>query len=218
MEQSDILTIEEVAQYLRVSERTVYDWAHRGLIPAAKIGTAWRFKRNELDQWVNAKFDRNKKSILDDTFSISSILTPERVVLLDCQNKKEALIAMVECLCRTAEIQNKAEFEQEILKREALMSTGIGLGIGVPHVRLDSIANIVMAVGVNQQDLHDYESIDGKPVRLIFMIAASSKQHAIYLKLLSYISTELKDDNFRQTLLATTDTNSIYNVIVQGLH
>ena len=45
----DILTIEEVAKYLRVSDRTVYDWAQKGEIPAGKIGTVWRFKKSEVE-------------------------------------------------------------------------------------------------------------------------------------------------------------------------
>ena len=49
----DILTIEEVAKYLRVSERTVYDWAQKGEIPSGKIGTVWRFKKSEIEKWVN---------------------------------------------------------------------------------------------------------------------------------------------------------------------
>ena len=46
----EILTIEEVAQYLRVSERTVYDWANKGDIPCGKLGTTWRFKRTEVER------------------------------------------------------------------------------------------------------------------------------------------------------------------------
>ena len=48
-----IMTIEEVAEYLRVSERTVYDWASKGEIPCGKIGTAWRFKSSDIETWVN---------------------------------------------------------------------------------------------------------------------------------------------------------------------
>jgi PTS system nitrogen regulatory IIA component len=218
MEYKEIMTLEEVADFLRVSDRTLYDWAQRGLIPAAKIGTSWRFKRNELDAWVNAKFDKTRKTILGDNFSISSILAPERILILDCASKADVLKALGICLCTSPAIKNKADFEAEIFRREAIMSTGIGLGVGVPHVRLDSITDIVMAVGVNRWDLTDYESIDGKPVRLVFMIAASAGQHAQYLKLLSYISTELKDENFRQRLLGATDPQSVYQAIVQGLH
>ena len=50
----DILTLEEVAAYLRVSERTVYDWANKGEIPCGKLGTTWRFKRSEVERWVDA--------------------------------------------------------------------------------------------------------------------------------------------------------------------
>ena len=53
--EDDILTIEEVAKYLRVSDRTVYDWAQKGEIPAGKIGTVWRFKKSEVENWVNAR-------------------------------------------------------------------------------------------------------------------------------------------------------------------
>jgi PTS system nitrogen regulatory IIA component len=56
----DILTIEEVAKYLRVSERTVYDWAQKGEIPAGKIGTVWRFKKSEIERWVNERLSSNK--------------------------------------------------------------------------------------------------------------------------------------------------------------
>ena len=50
--EDNILTIEEVAKYLRVSDRTVYDWAQKGEIPAGKIGTVWRFKKSEVENWV----------------------------------------------------------------------------------------------------------------------------------------------------------------------
>ncbi len=52
---SEILTIEEVARYLRVSERTVYEWAQKGEIPAGKIGTVWRFKKDDIESWVDER-------------------------------------------------------------------------------------------------------------------------------------------------------------------
>ena len=58
----DILTIEEVAKYLRVSERTVYDWAQKGEIPSGKIGTVWRFKKSEIEKWVNKRLSSGGKS------------------------------------------------------------------------------------------------------------------------------------------------------------
>ena len=60
--EDDILTIEEVAKYLRVSERTVYDWAQKGEIPSGKIGTVWRFKKSEIEKWVNDRLSSGSKS------------------------------------------------------------------------------------------------------------------------------------------------------------
>ena len=57
----DILTIDEVANYLRVSERTVYDWAQKGEIPSGKIGTVWRFKKSEIEKWVNDSLSSNAR-------------------------------------------------------------------------------------------------------------------------------------------------------------
>ena len=52
---SEIMTIEDVAKFLKVSERTVYDWAQKGEIPCGKLGTSWRFKRDEIENWVSRK-------------------------------------------------------------------------------------------------------------------------------------------------------------------
>ena len=68
--EDDILTIEEVAKYLRVSERTVYDWAQKGEIPSGKIGTVWRFKKSEVLQ------DQNQQQLIRQFRSeISFLLT-----------------------------------------------------------------------------------------------------------------------------------------------
>jgi excisionase family DNA binding protein len=58
------MTLKEVAQYLHLNERTVYKWAQEGTIPGSKLGSTWRFRRSEIDSWVeqhkNARFSSNK--------------------------------------------------------------------------------------------------------------------------------------------------------------
>lgn len=53
--ETDIMTLPEVAKHLGVSDRTIYDWAQKGKIPAAKLGSAWRFKKSEIDRWNEEK-------------------------------------------------------------------------------------------------------------------------------------------------------------------
>ena len=114
--EDDILTIEEVAKYLRVSDRTVYDWAQKGEIPAGKIGTVWRFKKSEIEHWVNERLSSDKKSG-DDEIQIRNILSPDRVVFINQRTKHDALIQLSEVLASAPQIKNKTELTEQILKR-----------------------------------------------------------------------------------------------------
>ena len=79
----DILTIEEVAKYLRVSDRTVYDWAQKGEIPAGKFGTVWRFKKSEIENWVNARLSSSSFKQDDSQVQLKNILSPDRIVFIN---------------------------------------------------------------------------------------------------------------------------------------
>jgi PTS system nitrogen regulatory IIA component len=216
MAEHEILTLEEVAAYLRVSERTVYDWANKGEIPCGKLGTTWRFKRSEVEKWVDTKLTGTQKPLRAEAIALQDVLAPERVLLLDCTGKEEALNTLVDALATAPEVKDKEELRREVFEREALMSTGIGFGIGVPHVRLASIKNLVLAVGVNKQDLEDYASLDERPVRIICMLAARENQHAQYLKALAAISSLMKDATVREALLAATDAAAVYSLLTRG--
>jgi len=120
-------------------------------------------------------------------------------------------------LAATPQVRDRAELKRAISDREKLMSTGIGMGIGLPHVRIPSVKDIVMAFGVNSRDLTDYESINDTPVRLIAMIAAHDDQHADYIRLLSHLSTRLKDSDTRERLLRAVTPHEIYDALVVPL-
>ncbi|MBX3179137.1 MAG: PTS sugar transporter subunit IIA [Candidatus Hydrogenedentes bacterium] len=216
MSEHEILTLEEVAAYLRVSERTVYDWANKGEIPCGKIGTTWRFKRSELEKWVDARLTASKKPVRPESIALRDLLAPERVLLLDCDSKEAALNALVDALGRAPQVKDPEELRREVFERETLMSTGIGFGIGVPHVRLASVKDLVLAVGVNKRDLEDYASLDERPVRIICMVAARENQHAQYLKALAAISNLMKEAEVRDALLSAEDPARIYALLTQG--
>lgn len=61
----DIMTIEEVARYLKLKPQTIYNWAQNGKIPAAKIGKEWRFRKSLIDRWFNQHIDEKFSSYLD---------------------------------------------------------------------------------------------------------------------------------------------------------
>jgi PTS system nitrogen regulatory IIA component len=210
----DILTIEEVAKYLRVSERTVYDWAQKGEIPSGKIGTVWRFKKAEIEKWVNDRLSMNRMAPQFASIQVQNIVSPDRILFLNHATKRDALLAMADNLANAPQVKNRQELASEILKREELMSTAIGRGIAIPHVRLSSVTDLVVSVGISQCDVIDFQTLDDQPVRLMFMIAAAYNQHAYYLQTLSYFSTKLKSKELRTALQAAKTPADAYALLV----
>jgi PTS system nitrogen regulatory IIA component len=213
MIEDDILTIDEVAKYLRVSDRTVYDWAQKGEIPSGKIGTVWRFKKADIEKWVNERLAVNRLSPPAGSIPVDSIISPNRVVFLNFPSKREALLSLAENLAGAPQVKNQQELAQELLKREDLMSTAIGRGIAIPHVRLASVTDLVVSVGISQIDINDFQTLDDEPVRLIFMIAAAYNQHAYYLQTLSFFSARLKNRELREALLAAKTQEEVYGLL-----
>ena len=184
--EDDILTIEEVAKYLRVSERTVYDWAQKGEIPSGKIGTVWRFKKSEIEKWVNERLSSSGKSNDSEiVVQVKNILSPERIVFMNHQTKHDSLVRLAQNLATAPQVKHAKELEAEILKREELMSTSIGRGLAIPHVRLSSVTDLVMSVGISKCDIIGFQPVDEIPVRILFMIAAAYNQHSNNLKTLT---------------------------------
>ena len=214
--EDDILTIEEVAKYLRVSERTVYDWAQKGEIPSGKIGTVWRFKKSEIEKWVNDRLSSNTKPAPQNmTIQVKNILSPERIVFLNHPTKHDALVQLSQNLATAPQIKDATELEAEILKREDLMSTAIGRGIAIPHVRLSSVTDLVMSVGISRTDIIDFQTIDDTPVRLLFMIAAAYNQHSYYLQTLSFFSAKLKNQDLRDALFTAKSEADVYALLTK---
>ncbi len=211
-----ILTIEEVANYLRVSDRTVYDWAQRGEIPAGKIGTVWRFKKSEVEKWVNDRLSSSDKRMKNDVVQVKNILAPNRVIFISQTSRHDALVELANTLSSAPQVKRSDELVSEILKREELMSTAIGRGIAIPHVRLSSVTDLVMAVGVCKTPVTDFQPIDDMPVSLLFMIAAAYNQHSYYLQTLSYFSAKLKKKELRDGLLNAATTDDVYKLLIEA--
>ena len=214
MSQPDIMTVQEVAELLRVSERTVYDWATNGQIPCGKLGTTWRFKRSDVENWIDENLSSRKKSIFPAIISFRDILSLENVIVFDVASKREALQQLIDTFSTNSAVGNIDELAEGIYQREEMMSTGIGLGVAVPHVRLKSIKKPIMAVGISRSDITDYESLDGKPVRILFMILAGISQHTEYIKTLSRVSVFVKEDELRNRLLDAKDSKSVFDLLI----
>jgi PTS system nitrogen regulatory IIA component len=210
---NDILTIEEVAEYLRVSERTVYDWAQKGEIPCGKLGTTWRFKRSEIENWIDSRLSGSKSMGNFVPLFLDSVLKKENIIFTEKASKDGILQELIDHLAESPLVKSKKDLQEGIFHREQLMSTGIGMGIGIPHIRLNSVKDVVLGAALVRDGVDDYESLDSQPVKLIFMIVARQDQHDQHLKLLGQISSRLKDADAREALIACDTPEQFYSLL-----
>ncbi|NLK42046.1 MAG: PTS transporter subunit EIIA [Planctomycetes bacterium] len=209
----EIMTVAEVAEFLRVSERTVYDWAVSGTIPCGKLGTTWRFKRSEVQKWVDDNLSGSRKPISFTPISIADILSPQHVLIISETQKDAALLRTIDHLAKTGAIDDKQAVQEGIFQRERLMSTGIGLGVGIPHIRQKGIDDLMMAVTLSTEGIVDYETLDNVPVRLIFMILAGQHQHTLHIKTMAAISSRIRNPVLREMLLQADNPETLYQLL-----
>jgi len=147
--------------------------------------------------------------------NLAEFLDPERVLLLTASAKSEALDELVQALARAGLGVSAEELGAAVRKRERLMSTGIGFGIAVPHVRLEGVRRPMMAVGVSRQGLRDYQSLDDEPVRIVVLIAVPAGDHEGYIRLLAETVAVLKQPERRRAILAAESPEQIHRLLTE---
>ncbi len=132
--------------------------------------------------------------------NISDYLKEENIKMnLVAKNKKKAIKTLLEF-----NSLDKESILKEIMKREELESTGFGNGIAVPHARIDGIPSITILVGVSRKGV-EFDSLDGKPANLIFLILAPKSETKLYIYILAKLIKVLEEEK-NLTKLVDTDT------------
>lgn len=139
---------------------------------------------------------------------ISHYLDPELVCFLEVDSREEALIVIVEHLDKHGKLVDKSAFYQAVLDREKLVSTGIGMGVAIPHAKLSSYNDFFIAIGILRKGV-SWDALDGAPVRLIFMIGGPDDKQTEYLQILSRLTYAIKDERRRKKILQLTSPAEI---------
>lgn len=143
---------------------------------------------------------------------VADYITLERIVFFKKDCKKENIInKLTELVSTSDKVEDKESFKKDIWERETLMSTGIGLGIAIPHARSEYIKDIVIAIGISKESI-EFDSIDGKPVNYVIMIAANNSQHKEYLQILAKVALVLKSKKKREKIMNSESVQDIYNI------
>ncbi len=132
---------------------------------------------------------------------ISDILTENLVATgLPGNTKNEIIDAMIDLVASSPKVTDKEKVRKAIFEREEIMSTGVGNGFAIPHGKTEAVADIVAAFAVTAQPI-DYQSLDEKPVRLVFLLVGKDNLVGPHIKLLSRISRLMNKEEFRRRLL-----------------
>ena len=139
-------------------------------------------------------------------------LDPARVRDLVAKTKDSALEEMVGLVCTSDAVTDRAALLSAVRERERVLSTGIGLGIAIPHAKIPGVSRFVVAVGRQPAGI-EFDAIDGRPVTLVVLIAGPQDAQDRYLRLLARLSGRLKQDDVRKKILAAKTTDEIVGIL-----
>jgi fructose PTS system EIIBC or EIIC component len=143
---------------------------------------------------------------------ISDILSPEVIeVNLDAADKDDSIRKIIEISARSGKILDMQKVTDTIFERERLVSTGVGKGFAIPHGKTDAIKDIVASFVITKNPI-DFDSIDGEPVRFIFLLIGKETLLNTHIKLLSRISRLMNKEEFRDKLLEAKTKEEVLNI------
>src|SRR5690606_36590885 len=148
-----------------------------------------------------------------------------QTIILDLKagSKQEVLAEMISQLDKAGKLTDSKLFQADILAREEQSTTGIGDGIAIPHAKSKAVKSPAIGFGRSREGL-DYQSLDGQPAHLFFMIAATEGANDDHLEALSRLATFLMDSKFRDRMLAATTKEEVLQAVtdkeaeVDGTH
>ncbi|MFA9559249.1 fructose-specific PTS transporter subunit EIIC [Evansella sp. AB-rgal1] len=144
---------------------------------------------------------------------ISELLLKETMILdLRSSTKNDVIEELASELDRAGRLKDKSKFIEAIHEREQQTTTGIGDGIAIPHAKTSAVKHPTIVFGRSHKGI-DYDSLDGKPSHLFFMIAASEGANNAHLQTLSRLSTLLIDEDFRRILMKANSKEEVLTAI-----
>ena len=150
----------------------------------------------------------------DCTMKIGDLMNKSLIISnLASKEKQDVLKEMVGCIVKQEKNINGDELLRVLLEREELGSTGIGDGIAIPHGKVQKIDALVVSCGRSIEGV-DFQSMDGKPTHIVFLLIAPENSAGIHLKALARISRLLKDGDFRRSLMQANTAEEIFDIII----
>lgn len=145
--------------------------------------------------------------------SVAELLSEDLIEAdLKAKNRDEVFEQLVSDLAEAGKVDDPREALRAVKEREDILSTGIGNGVAIPHGKTPAVDNLVAAFGRVKEGI-DFQSLDGKPVHLVFLLISPQKEAGLHVRALARISRMLKNIRFRNLLQEAETSEEILNII-----
>ncbi len=141
-------------------------------------------------------------------------LGKDKIKFIESKNKTDAIKELWTLIKEEDKIVDSKKLLMDILNREKIMSTGIGVGVAVPHIKSNGVKDFVIVIGISKRGI-DYDAIDKKNVHIIVMIAAPAHKHDEYLKLLAKLVLRLKNNELRNKIVHSKTVEDVYTLFTK---
>ena len=217
----EVMTLEEMADYLQVSQKSILRMAQSGKIPAAKVASQWRFMRSVVDDWLMAQMEipsvRSSASVREaPKLSALPELMPAETMNLEVlpDTKPKVLQQLIEPLKKSRVLRQHRRFYDSLLERENIVSTAIGHGIALPHPHRPlpgAFKDPFVALGVCREGT-DFEALDHQRTYVFFLLCAPSED--IQLRLLTRVTQVGRQIQTMEKIKRATSVKTV----VKALH
>lgn len=145
--------------------------------------------------------------------NISDVLSVDRILFrLRGTTKAEIIDKLTSLLANDYRVRDHEKLCEAVHGRERILSTAVGNGFAIPHAKTDSVNGIVMAFGLLDKPI-DFDSLDGSPIDLVFLIVSDQKQVSSYVQLISRVATIMNKDGLHAKLAQAKSANEIYDLL-----
>ncbi len=131
----------------------------------------------------------------------------DRIVFLEAGAKSEALNRLIEISRDDRLIADFNEFRRAVFAREAIVTTGIGHHVAIPHIKSDCVNRFFITIGVFPHGV-DWDSLDGKPVQIAFLIGGPN-DHETYLRILAKLTLVIRNEQLRKSITGSGDPEGV---------
>jgi excisionase family DNA binding protein len=220
-----LMTIKQLASYLKLNERTIAKLVTDGTLPGVKIGNQWRFRKAMIDTWLDDQMlgvaprfvEEQTVAVSREMLELSSCFQPEQIIPeLQAKTKTSVIEELAGFAARLGLVRDQAWFVGALIQRENIMPSATGNGVAFLHTVRRNPQQVVrpfMILGRSHEGV-DFDSLDGNPTNLFFVLGLKIEE--LHLPWLAKLSQMFAVPEAVKAVLEAANVESVFRVLVDG--